>query len=281
MKPLLWLFLLTLGLSCCGQPNKLLPTSAGEPKALLTFKEILNYPAIPDTAMFIKALRSSCQLEVDDAGRDENFKERITYYNQVKINGSSKEFILLEYDSGDGCMAAYPWKYQLLFSMNGNLLEKLGSQRFELLEIFPNQAPFLLSVFATASGNGSHLIYKITADTLENIYDSNPGYEWNFQTFDACADNKVFEPNELTVSVRDNNQDGYNDLVFNGKIVLIQGQTKQGHWYDGEIINGKQIIYSVENPFKKIPIELVFLYNSKTMRFEAKEDYEQKYKQYD
>lgn len=207
MKPLLLLFLGVLELPGCGEQNKLPATNAAEPEAVFTFKQIVNYPAIPDTAMFIKELRSSCQLIVDDAGRDDSFKERITYYNKVKINGSSKELILLEYDYGDGCMVAYPWKYQLLFSMDGTLVEELDGERFELLEIFPNQDPFLLSVFATASGNGSHLIYKITADTLENIYDSNLGYEWNFQTYDACADNKVFQPHELKVSVRDDNQD--------------------------------------------------------------------------
>ncbi len=52
------------------------------------------------------------------------------------------------------------------------------------------------------------------------------------KTYDACEDNAVFEHDELKVRVKDVNADGYNDLTFSGKMLLIQGLTKDSTWYD-------------------------------------------------
>ena len=76
------------------------------------------------------------------------------------------------------------------------------------------------------------------------------------------------------------NQDGHQDVVFTGKIVFIQGQTASGDWYDGEGINGGSLDYSVNNPFKKIPVIVAFLYNEGNKRFQAEEDYVEKYELY-
>ncbi|MDW9378702.1 hypothetical protein [Chryseobacterium sp. JV558] len=51
-----------------------------------------------------------------------------------------------------------------------------------------------------------------------------------------------------------------------------------GFWYDNTTIDGKEINYSIDNPFKKIPVEYIFLYDQKTGHFKAKEDYAEKYK---
>lgn len=175
------------------------------------------------------------------------------------------------FDYGNGSMASYPWKYQLLLTSNGNLVELLSGQRFDFVTIFPNQNPFLMTVTATAKGNGGHEIYKISENRLENVYESD------IKTYDAHEDNKIYESYELVLKIKDFNNDGYNDISFYGKIVFIQGQTKNGDWFDGETINGKAITYSVDNPFKKIPVEFVFLYDKKTGHFKAKENYTEKY----
>ena len=236
------------------------------------FRHVSDFPTIKDTTQFITDLRQTFDLEVDESPY-QKANEKISTYRKVKLYGSDKEYIFIEYDYKDGCMAAYPWKYQLLLTTEGKLIKSIAGQRFEFVEIFPNQNPFLLSVIATAKGNGGHEIYKITADTLENVYE---GY--GIQTFDGHQDNKIFEPNELKLVVKDFNGDGFNDVVFEGNLVYIQGKTKDGDWYDTETINGKTITYSIDNPFKKVPIKFVFLYDTKTGHFNAKENFNKKYK---
>ncbi len=278
MKILLTLTILTLTTFGCAnkqtlKDEKLLVTETQE-KTDTTFKQVVDFPTIKDTTKFIADLRQICELEVDESHYQKE-NEKITTYKKVKIYGSDKDYFFIEYDYGDGSMASYPWKYQLLLTTDGNLVKSLSGQQFDFITIFPNQNPFLLTVNATAKGNGGHEIYKISADTLENVYEGY--FDYGVQTYDAHEDNKIYEPKELTFKVKDFNNDGYNDISFNGKIVLIQGQTKNGDWFDSEKKNGKTITYSVENPFKKIPVEFVFLYDKQTGHFKAKKNYTEKY----
>lgn len=243
-------------------------------KADTIFRQVADFPTINDTVKFIADLRQIFGLEVDESPfQKEN--EKITTYEKVKIYGSDKDYIFIEYDYKDGCGAAFPWKFQLLLTTDGKLVKTLYGKRFEFIEIFKNENPFLLTFTGTSKGNGGHEIYKISADTLENVYEGY--FDYDVRTYDAHGDNKVYEPYELTLKVKDFNNDGYNDISFYGKIVLIQGQTKNGEWFDSETINGKTITYSADNPFKKIPVEFVFLYDKQTGHFKAKENYTEKY----
>jgi hypothetical protein len=242
------------------------------------FKQLSVFPNIKDTSAFIADLRESFDLEVEDnPGSAEN--EKISFYGKVNIYGSDKDFYLVEYDYGSGSMASFPWKYQLLLTAEGKLVKLLSGMRFELIQVIPKQNPFLLAVTSTSKGNGGHELYKVSADSLENVYEGY--YDYAIQTYDAHQDNAVFEPNELKIFINDDNKDGYNDIGFSGKIVLIQGRSKSGNWYDGETINGRKISYSVDNPFKKAPIEFIFLYDKETGHFKAKEDYGKKYKEFE
>lgn len=240
------------------------------------FNSILEFPKTKDTTEFIANLRLFYELEVDESCQKEN--EKITTYQKVKIFGSEKEYVFVEYDYGNGCAAAFPWKHQLLLTHEGILVESLSALRYEFLEIFKNEPPLLLTVNASAKGNGSHSIFKVTADTLENILDNELPYY--LRTYDAHHDNRVNEPHEFLYNVKDWNNDGINDISFHGKFVLIQGLSENGVWYDKEIINGKEIIYSIDNPFKKVDVELVFLFDKNTNHFKAKEDYSNKYELY-
>jgi hypothetical protein len=278
MKTLLTLTILTLTTFGCS--NKQTPKAEKAPvtetqeKADTNFRQAADFPTIKDTTKFIADLRQVFRLEVDESPTQKE-NEEITVYKKVKIYGSDKDYIFIEYDYKDGCGAAFPYKYQLLLNSNGKLVKTLSSQRYEFIEIFKNENPFLMTVVGTSKGNGGHELYKISADTLENVYEGY--FDYGVQTYDAHEDNQIYEPNELTLKVKDFNNDGFNDISFNGKNLLIQGQTKNGDWFDTETINGKEVTYSIDNPFKKIPIEFIFLYDRQTGHFNAKENYTEKY----
>lgn len=278
MKTMLTLTILTLTTFGCA--NKQTPkdqkstTKETQENTNSVFRQVDEFPAINDSTKFIKDLRQIFGLEVDESSAQKE-NEKVTTFKKVKIYGSDKDYIFIEYDYSDGSMASYPWKYQLLLTTDGSIVKSLSRQRFEFVTIFPNQNPFLLTVTATAKGNGGHEIYKITADTLQNIYEGY--FDYAVRTYDAHQDNRIYEPYELNLKVKDFDNDGYNDISFYGKIVLIQGQTKNGDLFDSERINGKTITYSVENPFKKVPVEFEFLYDKQTGHFKAKEKYTEKY----
>jgi hypothetical protein len=278
MKTLLTLTILTLTTFGCANKqtpkDEKLPVSETQEKADTIFRQVADFPTIKDTTKFIADLRKIFELEVDESPV-QKANERITTFKKVKIYGSNNDYFFIEYDYNVGCGAAFPYKYQLLLTTNGKLVKTLSGQRYQFIEIFKNENPFLMTVVGTSKGNGGHELYKISADTLENVYEGY--FDYDIQTYDAHEDNKIYEPNELTLKVKDFNNDGFNDISFNGKTVLIQGQTKNGVWFDTETINGKEVTYSVDNPFKKIPVEFVFLYDKQTEHFKARENYTKKY----
>jgi hypothetical protein len=278
MKTLLTLTILTLTTFGCANKqtpkDEKLPVSETQEKADTIFRQVGDFPTIKDTTKFIADLRKIFELEVDESPV-QKANEKITTFKKVKIYGSNNDYFFIEYDYNVGCGAAFPYKYQLLLTTNGKLVKTLSGQRYQFIEIFKNENPFLMTVVGTSKGNGGHELYKISADTLENIYEGY--FNYDVQTYDAHEDNKIYEPNELTLKVKDFNNDGFNDISFNGKTVLIQGQTKNGDWFDTETINGKEVTYSVDNPFKKIPVEFVFLYDKQTGHFKPRENYTKKY----
>lgn len=150
-------------------------------------------------------------------------------------------------------MASYPWKYQLLLTTKGNLVKLLSGQRFDFVTIFASQNPFLLTVTATAKGNGGHEIYKISADTLQNVYQGY--FDYDLQTYDAHGDLSIFEPYELNMEFKDQSNDGFNDIVFTGQKLMLGKYTKDSVWYDVE--NGKPS--TIENPVDRISINYIFI----------------------
>ncbi|MFZ4929204.1 hypothetical protein [Chryseobacterium sp. Mn2064] len=276
MKKPLPLFILFLFLINCGHKhqytdkNHITEKEESNTKNVLQSEYLSDYPVIKDSAKFITNLRQTFDLSITES-LDQQKSEKITFFKKIKINGSDQDFYLIEYDWITGPTAEYPWKFQIILTKEGKLVKKLYAQRFELVHIFPQQNPFLLTVSSTGKGNGGHDIYKMTADSMENVY------EGKIKTYDAHQDNKVYEPNELKLTIKDFNNDGFNDVAFSGKTVLIQGLTPQGDWYDSETINGKEVNYSVDHPFKKIPVEYIFLYDKKTGHFKEKENYTEKY----
>jgi hypothetical protein len=234
------------------------------------FLLIKEFPKIKDTSRFIQALKENCHLYEEHSN-----SETINYFKKIKLYGSSKQFYLIEYDFHDGPTAGFPWKQQLIFDTTGKFIQVLSDIRVDVVKIFPKENAFLIGISATGHGNGGHGVYRISSDTLEQIYSAFLGSRP--QTYDTNEDNSVNEPYEFHYKIIDVNNDGYNDIKFFGKIVLIQARAKNGDWYDQETINGKTIYYSVDHPFKKIPAVYNFLYNPMNGHFEEQEDYSKKY----
>ena len=246
-----------------------------KPTTPTPFEYLADYPAIKDSSKFIQNLRQAFDLHIHESPSQQE-SEKITVFRKVKINGSDEDYYFIEYDWKTGSTSQYPWKYQLLLTKNGKLVKTLAAERYEFVSIFPKENPFLLATIVTGHGNGGHELYKVSTDSLENVYEGY--YDFNLRTYDAHEDNKVYEPYELQLKIKDYNNDRVNDIAFKGKSVLVRGRTPDGDWYDYTTINGKQVNYSIDNPYKKIPVEYIFLYDKKSGHFKAKEDYKEKYK---
>ena len=228
------------------------------------FKQVADYPKIKDTTKFIADLRQIFELKVDESPIQKK-TEKITVYRKVKLYGSDSDYFFIEYDYKTGSMASYPWKHQLLLKTDGSLVKSFSAQRFDFITIFPNQNPFLLTVVADAKGNGGHQIFKLSSSNLENIYEGY--YDGDIETYDSHEDLSVFEPNELNITFKDNNNDGFNDIIFTGQRLMLGKYTKDSLWYDVE--NGKP--FTVDNPAERISVKYIYLYDKQTGHFKAKE----------
>lgn len=229
-------------------------------------KQVIACPIIKDSTQFIASLIQKCNLQVDEIPVQKE-KEKITVFKKVKLYGSDDDFIFVEYYYGTGAMVFFPYKYQLLFTTEGKLVKHFWGLRYDFVTIFPKQNPFLVIVEVTAKGNGGHRIYQITSDSVENVYEGY--YNYNVQTYDAHQDIAVFKPNELKMSFKDVNSDGYNDITFSGEKLMLCKFTEDGFYYDVE--NGKA--FSVEHPADIIPVQYIFLYNEASRHFKAASNY--------
>jgi hypothetical protein len=239
-----------------------------EPEVEKIFRDVSEFPEIKDTSEFILNLRVAIKFDVHESPYQKE-NEKISEYKKVKIYGSEKEYVFIEYDYGVGGMVSYPWKYQFLLSEDGKFVGITSGKRTELIKIFPNQNSFLLVLNSTSKGNGGHQVYKFSNNTLENVLGDISHY--SHRTYDAHEDLSVNKPNELNISFTDENRDGFNDIVFSGDKLMLSAKTPQGDYYDVEVIDGKRIPFSPENPAKVIPLRYVFLYNQESGHFEVKQ----------
>jgi hypothetical protein len=230
------------------------------------FRNVANFPTIKDTSEFIADLRKAFGLKIHESPIQKT-TEKITTFRKVKIFGSDKDYFFVEYDYIVGAMADYPWKFQILISKEGRLVKLFTGQRFDFVQIFPNQNPFLMILNATSKGNGIHEIYRVSADTMQNVLKASGGSK--VKTYDAHEDLSVFEPNELKMVFLDINNDGFNDIVFAGQKLMLGKYTKDSIWYDME--NGKS--FTSKNPAAKTPLKYIFIYNSHSGFFITREKY--------
>jgi len=196
---------------------------------------------------------------------------QITRFQKINLYGYSGNLFLLEFDYGGGSGAAFPWKIQILVDEQGFFLHEFNALSHKFVHVLPGN-PFLLITNATSKGNGGHELYKINSEgKVENVYDAT------LNTYNKHEDMAVYMPNELMVSIKDDNSDGFADLIFTGTQHYIMGKTADGFWYDSIILKKDTISYSPEKPFRKVPVRLVFLYDKPSGHFKQMEDYEAKY----
>ncbi len=216
------------------------------------FQLMKYYPVIGDTPTFIRALKANCHIWTRKSRQP---FVTINYFKKTSIFGSSKPVYVIEYDYHDGPTASFPYKNQYVFNATGKLLAILSMMRMDIVQLFPNKAPFLFGVSSTGHGNGGHDIYRVRKDTLEQVLDDFIGTRP--QTYDRNEDVAVNEPNEFRYRIADVNMDGYNDITFYGNIKHISNDSSM--------------------PEKLTPAKYIFLYHQHNGHFIEKEDYSKKY----
>jgi len=209
------------------------------------------YPKVSDTTSFLKALVENCHLY-----SNERSSKRLENLKKFKLNGSTKYFYYIEYSYPISSNAEFPGRYQIILDDKGNLLKIISAVRIDVVKILPFEKYYLFALLSTAHGNGGHEVYKITKDTLEQVLDGFLGYRP--QTYSTGYDNEVNIPYELHHKFLDENNDGFNDIVFFGKVRY------------SKIDLGTQD--------KTSPVKFIFLYNKTNGHFIEKEDYSEKYK---
>ena len=212
-----------------------------------TFPNLVkDYPKIKDTVAFITELLEAFQLELEFTDFNTN-DQRITAYDKVELKDATQSLFLIEYSFPEGATVLSPWKYQCFLTENGEPLKVLRAQRFEYLQINANENPYLLTLTTTGHGNGDHQVYRMKNDALENVLG---GFQDYFpRTYDSHGV-LVNEPNEFELSIIDDNDDGFNDIVFKGFI---------------------------RNASESTTVNFIFLYHQETQFFIEKENYYDKY----
>lgn len=235
---------------------------------------ILNYPVIKDSICFKTKLIEDYDLFVGGKRIDQT---DINYFKKINVcKGNDSSYYLLEFDYHDWSMASHPWKYQLLFNHKAELIKIFYADSLKMLKVFDNEAPMIVEISSTAKGNGAYSFYQFEGDSLINIF---KGFsEYLPRLVDEHQDHTVNEPAALNYVAIDVNCDGFRDLYFFGKLVLIEEYVPEIGWIGGYTQNDISVKYSIDNPYKKIPIEYVFLYDPKLNRFIEKENYFEKYK---
>ena len=218
------------------------------------FNELKKFPIISDTTVFIQKLKENCHLYT--LGEKKRV-EKINYFKKIKIYGGNNFIYLLEYDYKTGTNASFPWKMQILFDSNCKLLKILFDVRLHIVKIFPKALPFIFALSSTSKGNGAHEVYRLKDGKLEQVYDGFLGNRP--QTYSTGYSFYVTDPFELYHKFIDVNKDGWNDIVFFGKVRYSEQDLGIG------------------NKEKIISVKYIFLYNTKTEHFSELEDYSKKY----
>lgn len=100
-----------------------------------------------------------------------------------------------------------------------------------------------------------HEIFRAKKDTIENIYG---GFRGNRpQTYDSYYGIAINEPYEFPITIADVNHDGYNDVIFSGKIKYVKPENDRVQ--------------------KILPVKFIFLYDKAKKKFIEKEDYSKKF----
>lgn len=98
--------------------------------------QITDYPLITDTLQLIKAVKR--QLNIGLRANPEQRDGHFTAFQKIRIAGSNDHLFLLEYAWNDGAMASYPWKYQLILTKDGRLINYFMAERYATGNVRPS-----------------------------------------------------------------------------------------------------------------------------------------------
>ncbi len=131
-----------------------------------------------------------------------------------------------------------------IFDHKGQLLYQNYVHSAQFLDNAIDSLPVYLTVEHNCEGEGQHHAYVVQQgqllDVLNVLFENTP------QTVDAKEDSSVFQGGKLLPVVIDANEDGYADLVLQGKRLKLYSRS------------GKR--FSVQRPYHREQITYYFLY---------------------
>lgn len=147
---------------------------------------------------------------------------------------------------------------QFIFSGKAQLLEQTTAQTWSFYYLLNGELPFLVMHDAPCGGEGTHQILRGTEAGLMDVF--NPLTNTTLFTVDALPNASINEPSELKLLIADENQDGWNDVLFLGERLHLEDP--QG------------AVYTLEKPYRREELRWVFLYHPVKQQFLAAENYQ-------
>jgi len=146
--------------------------------------------------------------------------------------------------NADSC--AFPMlQIQYLFDNKGHLLHKGQATIAQFIPIVLDSMPIYMTITNDCEGNGQHHFYAYQQGKLMDIF--NVLMNNTPKTYDVNPEGGLFRKDHLEVSIQDLNRDGFNDILLQGKWLVLD--------------NGRGRKYPVARPFKAEPVAYQFLYN--------------------
>ncbi|MCP4442557.1 MAG: hypothetical protein GY810_26925 [Aureispira sp.] len=204
------------------------------------FVPVLDTSWRQDSADFIRKLDKSYGLLEPNKGVISNFYQQVLF-------GYGDTVYVIEYTIPlDSICEHYPYQQQFIFNRDGQLLHKDQAMSVKFVQIWEDQAPVFMVLNSSCEGEGKHHFYKYENGRLIDIFNVFEGGDNTPNTYLNLVDSAYFDPFELVFEAIDIDQDGYNDIVFRGKKVVLRDN------------KGKQ--YPTWRPFQKELLEYKFIY---------------------
>lgn len=207
----------------------------------VVFSSILDSTYYKDPSLFLQNLGQTY-------GQANIAKTSIINFEQQALFGlkDSIWFVncLSPADTADSC--AFPMiQTQYLFDHKGHLFHKDVATLAQLIPTVLDSMPIYMTITNDCDGNGQHHFYVYQQGELIDIF--NVLMNNTPKTYDVNPEGGVFRKDYLEVFVEDLNQDGFNDILLQGKWLVLD--------------NGKGRTYPVTRPFKAEPVAYQFLYS--------------------
>ncbi len=211
-----------------------------EKRRSYVFQPLLDSAGSSDT-MFLQHLIRAYELE--------EWQEAIVHYSgSSPLYGLEDSIWLIDLKlPNDSLCAPFGKHYQLIFNAKGQLIHEDSAAQAELLELWEDQPPLLMTFNHDCNHLGQHHFYKYEKGVLIDIF--NVLMESTPPTFDqdATADGIIYQPSMMDLRIEDQNKDGWNDLVFRAQKLILRGPDSSK-------------TYTLWRPYRREAMEYVFLF---------------------